>query len=73
MVLLQRETATAQGLVREFVNKNKGSELALEIVWIEKKRKPSWKLKSRPFKVLLNVHIGERTFGIRMTVPSIVF
>ena len=72
MVLLQRETAAVQGLVREFVNKNKGSELALEIVWIEKK-KPSMKLKSRPFKVLLNVHIGERTFGIRMTVPSILF
>lgn len=71
MVLLQRETETVQGLVREFVNKNKGSELALEIVWI--KKKPSWKLKSRPFKVLLNVHIEERTFGIRMTVPSILF
>lgn len=37
MVLLQRETETVQGLVREFVNKNKGSELALEIVWIKKK------------------------------------
>lgn len=72
MVLLQRETETVQGLVREFVNKNKGSELAPENGWI-KKTKAILEAQVSPLKVLLNVHIGERTFGIGMTVYSILF